>query len=93
MTTTEQPTTYRVTFGRIGSRHNVQSMVVQARDVLDLVQQIHAYVKPRLGAREVEVSADLLERRGSIRVGGFRAAGRFTIEHVDESADQVDAPR
>lgn len=90
MTPIEQrPVTYRVTFDRIGSKHNVQPQVFEARDADDLAQQIHRYARRHLGSREVEVVADLLERRGSIFVGGFRSGGRFTIELTDDPADHV----
>ena len=46
---------------------------------------IYRYARPHLGSREVDVFVDLPEMRGSVLVGGFRTAGTFTIELIEDA--------
>lgn len=83
------PTTYRVTFDRIGRNHSVPPLDIKRAepDADYLADAIFSYARKHLGSREVEtyvgLSEDGSQGEGGILVGGFRPAGNFTITRLD----------
>lgn len=80
---------YRIAFERIGRRHNVPDLVVQALDgpylAEYLADQVYDYAGEFLGSREYVVTVDLHPREvarvgvGAIEAGRF---GRFTVQQI-----------
>lgn len=80
---------FRITFERIGRRHDVPDLVVQALDgpylAEYLADQVYDYASEFLGSREYVVTVDLHPREvarvgvGAIDGGRF---GRFTVQQI-----------
>lgn len=73
---------YRVTYERIGRRHDIPPLVRVAAGADHLAELIHDDARQYLGSREVEVAVDLETLDGAIFCG-VQVGGRFTIERLD----------
>jgi hypothetical protein len=77
--------TYTVTFDRVGRRHDVEPLVVQAADAFELAEHIHRHVRSHLLSTFFEViTGD--EGPGQINING-RNAGTFTVSFVEDEPD------
>lgn len=73
---------YRVTFDRIGRRHDVPPLEAEAATLGELGDRIYDYARPNLASRDVDVLYDPDTRAGVVMVGGMRNAGNFTVEEL-----------
>lgn len=76
-----EPSTYTVTFDRIGRNHNAQPLSVVAGTADDLAAAVYKYARQFLASNDVEVVANLTTLTGSIFCG-MQSGGSFTIEKV-----------
>lgn len=82
---TDTKTSYRVTFERIGRRHDIFPLVAHVRNAEHLAKVVYTYARPHLGSRDVRIDVDLYTLKGTIFCG-FQVGGTFTIEHVSSVA-------
>lgn len=78
--------TYTVTFDRVGRKHDVAPLVVEAADAFDLAERIYGYVRPHLASRDVEVITPD-EGTGYINCG-FNNGGSFTVSRTPATNDK-----
>lgn len=75
--------TYTVTFDRIGRKHDVAPLVVEADNLDDLAEHVFQYARPHLMSRDVEVVVSNGgpgedSGRGVINCG-WQLGGSFTV--------------
>lgn len=82
MTTTKPtppaPTTYVVTFERIGRTTAPPPLTVTARDADELAGHVWRYARKYTVSRQIDVDVDTLTGRGWV-YAGMRTAGSFTF--------------
>lgn len=81
--------TYTCTFDRIGRKHDVAPLVVEADNLDDLAERVFQYARPHLMSRDVEVvvgndGPGEDTGRGHIFCG-FNTGGTFTITSQEAS--------
>jgi len=69
---------YMAKFDRIGRKHDVEPLAVTG-DADDIAEQVYRYALGKLGSRDVDVTVDLENLKGSI-FAGMHSAGRFMLE-------------
>lgn len=75
---------YEVDFDRIGRKHEVKPLTVEADTADELAAVIFRYARPHLMSADVDVVVDLEKGCGTI-FAGFQTGGSFTITPKDAS--------
>lgn len=72
---------FYASFDRISRNHDIEPLPVSGT-ADDIAEQIYRYARPKCASRDIAVSVDLDELKGTI-FAGFHVAGSITLEPAD----------